>query len=205
MERRSAAPWIAVVALTTGALLGSDAAVVRSSQPVGPYIEVRLAGGSDAWVLLPATPACARLATPERSVRWVSRGFPGRLEADDESCDAAGIMGLAAWRDRQPRPVRIPLPRKTARWTVIHHDGRLALLRGRFPLAGLVGMPGGGDLVAVIADDGSCAALLAQRVGTLEFRTSGRDAFRLISGDAQCPVLGFARPPPPPAPAPAEP
>jgi hypothetical protein len=198
MERR-AGPWIAIAALLTGGLLGGDAAVVRSAQRVGPYIEVHLAGGSDAWVLLPGTEVCARLAEPERSVRWVSRGFPGRLEAGDESCEAAGIMGLAAWRDRLPRPATPPLPRKTARWSVIHRDGRLALLRGRFELAGLVGMPGGADLVAVIADDGSCAAILARHEGSLEYRASGRDAFRLLSGGAQCPVLGFARPPPPAA------
>jgi len=197
--KRSAAPWIAMAASLTGGLLGGDDAVVRTARLVGPYLEVRLAGDAELAVLLPATPTCARVAMPEARVRWVSRGFPGRVEAGGEVCEAAGILDLAAWRDRQPRPDVPPVPRKTARWTVLHRDGRLALLRGRFVLAGLVGMPGGPDLVAVIADDGSCEGLLRERDGSLEYRASGRDAFRLLAGEARCPVLGFARPPPPEA------
>jgi hypothetical protein len=198
--RRSPVAWVVLLApLLVGGLLGPDEAVVRIARPVGPYLEVHLAGEAELALLVPATPRCTRVARPEASVRWVSRGFPGRLEAGDEACEAAGILDLAAWRDRRPRPDVPPVPRKQARWTVLYRDGRLALLRGRFPLAGLVGMPGGGDLVAVVADDPACAPLLATDVGTLEYRASGRDAFRLLAGEARCPVLGFARPPPPDA------
>jgi len=186
-----------MAALLTGGLLGGDDVFVRSTRLVGPYLEVRLAGDAEIAVLLPATAVCVRMARPEARVRWVSRGFPGHVEVGGEVCEAAGILDLAAWRDRQPRPDVPPAPRKTARWTVLHRDGRLALLRGRFALAGLVGMPGGQDLVAVVADDGHCKGLLTERDGSLEYRASGRDAFRLLAGDARCPVLGFARPPPP--------
>jgi len=185
---------LAAVALLTGALIGPDEAVVSSARPLGPYIEVRLAGGSDVAVLLPATPACSRIARPEASVQWVGRGFPGRIEAGGEACEAAGILDLTLWRDRRPRPDVRMLPRKTARWTVIHRDGRRALLRGRFELAGLVGMAGGIDLVAVLADEEACAPILAATEGYLEYRASGREAFRLTVRNAKCPVLGFARP-----------
>ncbi|HKJ25573.1 MAG TPA: hypothetical protein VKB65_12165 [Myxococcota bacterium] len=203
MERKALTGAAIAALLTTGGLLGGEDAVVRAAQPAGPYLQVRLGGGSDVEVLVPATPVCTRLAKPEARVHWVSRGFPGRLESGDEACEAAGIFDLAAWRDRRPRPGGPPLPRKTARWSVIHRDGRLALLRGRFELAGLVGMAGGRDIVAVIADDPRCAGLLEASEGALEYRDSGPDAFRLLSGDAHCPVLGFARPLPPGGAAPA--
>jgi len=193
---RALAP--AALLLLTGGLLGPEDAVVRSAQPLGPYLEVRLSSGTEGTLLLPATGACAGIARPEARVAWVQRGFPGRLEGPDGArCEAAGIGDLAAWRDRRPRPGGPPLPRSTARWEVIHRDGRRGLLRGRFRLAGLVGMPGGDDLVAVVADDGSCEAAFHEDEGSLEYRASGQPAFRLIVGGARCPVLGFARPPAP--------
>ncbi|MBW2448238.1 MAG: hypothetical protein JRG83_20270 [Deltaproteobacteria bacterium] len=85
----------------------------------------------------------------------------------------------------------------TARFELLHRDGRRLLLRGRFQLASLVGMPFGEDLVAVVADDDRCKNAVTQRVGSLEYRSSGRNAFVLIVGGQRCPVLGFARPPPP--------
>ena len=191
-----AALWLGLAALLSAGALGGSTARIRSSRPLGPYlaVEIRPSGGRDLSLLLPAAPQCARIARAEAPVRWVARGFPGRLEAGGEACEAAGILDLAAWRDRRPRPEVPGLPRKTARWTVFHRDGGLALLRGRFPLAGLVGMAGGYDLVAVVPDDGSCAGALLKEVGSLEYRSSGRAAYRLIVGGSPCPVLGFARP-----------
>jgi hypothetical protein len=195
--RRAHPTWIALISFgLLGGLLGGSEVVVRSTRPLGPYLEVRLGGDEDLAVLLPATETCARLARPEGSVRWVARGMPGRLEDGDAVCEAAGILDLTRWRDRRPRPTGALVPSKTARWTLLHRDGRRALLRGRFELAGLVGMPAGYDLVAVIADDASCAGVLDATEGTLEFRPSGRVAFRLIAGGSRCEVLGFARPPP---------
>ena len=81
MQRRSTF-GLAVAALALGgALFGPDGAVVISTKPLGPYLETRLGGGSEVRVLLPATPVCVRVARPEASVSWVSRGFPGRIEA----------------------------------------------------------------------------------------------------------------------------
>jgi len=187
---------LALAGLAAG-LLGASDSVIRSVRAVGPYLAVRLAGDEAHALLLPATPGCAAVARPEASVDWVDRGFPGRLASGDATCSAAGILDLARWRDRRPRPGGPPAPRATARWSVMHRDGSHALLRGRFPLAGLVGMPGGYDLVAVVADDPACAGLFAESEGSLEYRASGPVAYRLAAGDSRCEVLGFARPPPP--------
>jgi hypothetical protein len=172
-------------------------AFVRSRQAIGGYLAVELAGGVEHALLLPATEVCERLSRPEARVRYVDRGFPGRLESPredgDERCEAAGILDLERVRDRRPRPEAPFVPRKTAFWRTVHRDGRHALLRGRFPIAHLVGMGGGGDLVAVVADDEDCADVITGERGALEFRDVGR-AFRLSAGGSRCPLLGFARP-----------
>lgn len=171
----------------------ADEAFIRARSVLGGYLDVHLAGKPEHRLLLPATGICERLSRPEARVRFVDRGFPGRLEPSgggDERCEAAGVFDLERFRDRRPRP-KVPFsPRETAVWETIHRDGRYALLRGRFLLAHLVGMAGGHDLVAVVADDASCADVVAGTRGSLEFRDVG-PAFRLAS---RCHVLGFARP-----------
>lgn len=177
----------------------ADEAFVRARHVLGGYFDVLLAGKPEHRLLLPATEVCERLSRPEARVRFVGRGFPGWLEPSgggDERCEAAGVFDLERFRDRRPRPKAPFSPRETAVWETIHRDGRYALLRGRFLLAHLVGMAGGHDLVAVVADDPSCADVVGGTRGALEFRDVGQ-AFRLSAGSARCHVLGFARPLPP--------
>lgn len=175
----------------------ADEAYVRSREAIGPYLLVRLGGDSEHALLVPADETCARLSRPEARVRFVDRGFPGWLEPPGgpgtARCEAAGVMDLERIRDRRPRPEAPFSPRKTAFWETVHRDGRHALLRGRFPLAHLVGIGGGGDLVAVVADDERCAGVVAAERGSLEFRDVGT-AFRLRVEGPPCPLLGFARP-----------
>lgn len=197
--RRSVATALCSAALSSAAGLASAGEVfVRSREALGPYLSVRLTGEHEHRLLLPNRPACVALSRPEARVRYLDRGFPGRLEAvagDAGRCEASGVLDLERTRDRRPRP-KVPFaPRKTAFWEVIHRDGRHALLRGRFPLAHLVGFAGGGDLVAVVADDESCAGLLASERGALEFRDTGT-ALRLSAGGSRCALLGLARPRP---------
>ncbi|NNL67718.1 MAG: hypothetical protein HKP30_15820, partial [Myxococcales bacterium] len=174
----------------------ADEVLVRARNVLGPYFDVQLAGKTAHRLLVPASEVCQRLTRPEARVRFVGRGFPGWLEpagGGDERCEAAGVFDLERFRDRRPRPKTPFSPRETAVWETFHRDGRHALLRGRFLLAHLVGMAGGHDLVAVVADDAACADVVAGTRGALEFRDVGA-AFRLSAGDARCPVLGFARP-----------
>ena len=188
------APALGAALLASAAGAASEA-FVRSSRPLGPYVEVQLTGGVEHALLAPASEVCARMLRPEARVSFVWRGFPGRMETGGERCEAAGILVLETWRDRLPRP-RVPaLPRKTARWQLLHRDGRLALLRGRFPLAPLVGMAGAHDLVAVVADDETCRDVVEGQEGSLEYHAAGRVAYRLAAGASRCHVLGYARPP----------
>jgi hypothetical protein len=181
-------------ALVASAALAAATAFVRSSEPLGPYLAVQLSGEAEHALLVPASEACVQMLRPEARVSFVARGFPGRMEADGARCEAAGILSLETWRDRLPRPRVPPVPRKTARWTLLYRDGQRALLRGRFPLAPLVGMAGSQDLVAVVADDETCRGAIESREGSLEYHAAGRIAYLLLAGGARCHVLGFARP-----------
>jgi hypothetical protein len=76
------------------------------------------------------------------------------------------------------------------------------LVRGRFRLAGLVGIPAGYDLVAMLPNDAACARPIESGVATMEFLAAGPVPYRLIGERQPCPVLGFASPLGGPSPAP---
>ncbi len=171
---------------------------VMSATPRGPYLDARLVGTDfDLTLLFPASDLCARLVQAESALTWVPDGSFGAVRDDEGSkCSAVGVASLAAWRDRFPqRRVGPTFPRETARYRVIHRDEDAVLVRGRFPLAGLVKIPGGNDLVAVIPNSEACQAALARSESSLEFRDTGPVPYRLGSGDGSCPVQGFAIPP----------
>ena len=65
-----------------------------------------------------------------------------------------GVASLAAWRDRLPRRVGPPVPRALANYSLLQEDPELIFLRGRFPLASRVNIPGGYDIVAVLPNTG---------------------------------------------------
>lgn len=164
----------------------------------GPYLLAQFRGGSR--VLSFYAPAgdegCARLLRPEVSLTYRKHGHFGRFEEGDAHCDAVGVGSLAAWRDRQPRgDTRGSIvPRATVRFREIARDGEVALVRGRFPLAGRAGIPAGYDLVAILPLRPACERPLARGEGSLEFLAAGPEAFRIVGEDAPCPVLGFAQP-----------
>jgi hypothetical protein len=172
----------------TGTTVGSVAAR-------GPYLEATLAGGGiDLRMLAPASESCAAILQPEATVTYAKEGVFGRVDRDDASCDLAGTTSLAAWRDRQPRSRGRPAPSATARFRVVHRDPEVVLVRGRFPLAGRAGIPGGFDLVAMLPASDVCRSPIERGEATLEFRDAGSEPFRLGGTGGFCPVLGFATP-----------
>jgi len=164
---------------------------------VGPYLFSAVHGTQlDLRFAVAATPACARVLERGESVRYEKSGSFGRFSRGDESCDAVGTLSLAGWRDGQPRrrSGAAVVPRSTARYEVAWRDASYILLRGRFPLASRIGVPGAFDVVAVLPDDERCRPLATRRDASLEFRPAGSDPFRLLSGNAPCVVEGFAMP-----------
>jgi len=184
--------WLAATP-AAGPAGAAETMTVARVRVVGDYLTIRLSGRSPLAFVAHATEACAQVLRPESRVAWIDRGGAGRLEGHGAVCELAGLLDLETWRDRRPRPAARPAPRATARYRVVAREGGTAVLRGRFPLAGLVGIPGGQDLVALVDDDERCAGILADDAAALEFRDAGRTAFRL---GPTCAVRGFARPAP---------
>jgi len=119
---------------------GSTDVGVVAVEPHGPYLFVAVRGRQlDLRFAVPHTATCARVLEAEASVRYEKAGAFGRFAREDETCDAAGSLSLAGWRDRQPRGrggTNAVVPRTTARYTVAYRDEDYLLLRGRFALGG---------------------------------------------------------------------
>jgi hypothetical protein len=189
--------------------LGAERVAVVSVTPRGDYLDARLHGqpwsagplsGSpfDLRFFFAADALCARVLAPEAELEYVSRGVFGRVRRGGEECEALGVGPLEAWRNRRPRPEvgGGPIPRDHARFRVIHSDEQSVLVRGRFRLAGLVGIPGGDDLVAALPNSDACRGHIQAGEASLEFRSAGQPAFALVGADGPCPVEGFALPVP---------
>ncbi len=164
----------------------------------GPYLLVEFRSRRALLTILaPADDeVCARMLRPEASLVYRKQGNFGRFEHDGEQCDPVGVGSLAAWRDRQPRGASggSLIPRRAARFREIDRDESVVLVRGRFPLAGRVGVPNGQDVVALLPNEPVCARAIETGTASLEFFPTGRQALRLVGDRASCPVLALALP-----------
>jgi hypothetical protein len=173
----------------TGCATPRTSYVLRSA-PRGDLIDASLVTPSgERRFLFPRSPACAEVLAPEAPVVPERGGLWGRFRgAGGAVCEPVGIGTLHEWR--KTRPEGEMAPSGAARWDVVYRDDEVFLLRGRFPLAGLVGMAGGHDLVAMVPNDATCRPVAESGHATLVYRSVGDDAYRL----GRCPVLAFARP-----------
>ena len=208
-ELRSVAVTLVVLALA-GAGCTVDSVVAGAGVPGttldaqvgavaerGSYLDAVVdAGGFDYRFFFPNEPRCRALLESPAGARYQWLGLMGRLSRGEERCDAVGVLSLAAWRDRQPRRSREPLPRSPARYQVVYEDADLVQLEGRFPLARQLGFMGTGQLIAVIPNDPACRGFGDRGTASMEYRVSGPHPLVLINRDELCPVLGLAQPPP---------
>jgi hypothetical protein len=175
--------------------VGSTDGVVLGVSRHGEYLLVAFGGSlRDMQFLAPASEACLQVLAPEAQVRYAKSGVFGRFTRDGTSCDPIGVASLAAWRDSLPRAPGKPVPRAAAFFTLLQEDPELIFLRGRFPLASRVNIPGGWDLVAVLPNSGVCSGLATRTDASLEYRVAGPEPFVLLNDSQLCPVLGFATP-----------
>lgn len=156
----------------------------------GPFIDARLATPSGEWrFLFPASPECAAVLAPEAPVTYSPGGLWGRFyDPDGNVCEPVGIGNLES--RRRSRVEGEGRPSSPARWEVIHRDGEVLLLRGRFALASRVNLAATFDVVAMVPNDATCRPVAESGAATLVFRQSGSPAFAL----GRCPVIAFARP-----------
>ena len=118
----------------------------------------------------------------------------GQFQADGVDCVPVGIGSLAAWRDERPRPQVGPLPSKQANYRLEYQDKDVAMLRGMFPLLGLIAWPGLGDTIVVVPQTPPCQALMPQGVATIEYRVAGPDPYVLLDNEKRCALAGLIQP-----------
>jgi hypothetical protein len=159
----------------------------------GGYLDATLRGeAGTVRVFAPATEECRSALAPEERVQFESVGA-GRVSRDGAQCDAAGFGPLEELRRRRGHPVGRAIPREQADWRVVHQDDETIFLRGRFPLANLVGWAGGDDTIAVVPSTPACRTLAEREVGSLEYRSHG-DTLALVADDGLCPLEALIRP-----------
>jgi hypothetical protein len=167
-----------------------ESAVVR-----GAYLDVSFAtGGSTRRFFTAATDPCKSLLKAEAIVDYVNLGPLGQFQSGDVTCIPAGIGSLGAWRDERPRPQVGPLPQKQANFRLEFQDQDVVMLRGMFPLLGLIAWPGLGDTVVVLPQTPPCQALVPGGVATIEYRVAGPDPFVLLDNEKRCALAGLIQP-----------
>ena len=192
----SACSWDTVVARAgvPGTTLSAE---VTDLAERGSFLDARVrAGGFRFRLFFPRTAVCHELLGRLDGLRYQWIGLGGRVTDGETRCDAVGVLSLQAWRDRQPRRSREPLPRAPARFRVEYSDADLIQLRGRFPLASQLGFTGSGQLIAVVSNDETCARFREAGSASMEFRASGAVPLTLLDGRQRCPIVGLVQPAP---------
>ncbi len=173
----------------------ATSSTVQSVVERGPYLDVEISQGSSTRrYFVPAKEPCRSLLRAEAAIDYVSLGPLGQFQSGEVVCDPVGIGSLAAWRDQRPRPEVGPLPARQADYRLEYQDQDLAMLRGRFPLLGLIAWPGMGDTLVVLPQIPPCQQLMKQSVATIEYRVVGPDPYVLLDGDKRCPVQALIQP-----------
>jgi hypothetical protein len=161
----------------------------------GPLLDVQISqGGKSRRYFARKTEPCLGVLKPESPIEYVALGPLGQLQSGEVVCVPVGIGSLAAWRDNKPRPMVGPLPARQADYRLEYQDQDLAILRGRFPLLGLIAWPGLGDTLVVIPQTPACKPLMQDDAATIEYRVAGPDPYVLYSGDQRCPIQGLIQP-----------
>jgi len=173
----------------------SSAWTVESVVQRGPYLDVSFStGASTRRFFTAASDPCRSLLHAEAVVDYVNLGPLGQFQAEGATCIPAGIGSLAAWRDERPRPEVGPLPQKQANYKLEYEDKDVAMLRGLFPLLGLIGWPGMGDTLVVLPQTPVCKALIQAGVATIQYRVAGPDPYVLLDNDKLCGLAGLIQP-----------
>lgn len=177
-------------------LFGFSTPTVLSVGPLGPYQEAVLKSGrSETRYVFPQSPACATVLEPEAEISYDKRGSVfGSYSRGDQTCTAIGTLSLAEWRDRIARSTMGLAPRGTARYRLVWQDAHWLLLRGRFPLLNLMGVPSY-DLVVMAPNDAACREAAKRGEAAIEYYSSGSNPYALVARGKRCLLSGFALPP----------
>jgi hypothetical protein len=167
--------------------------------PRGPYVEATISAGGEVlrFFFDASDESCRQLLVPDARVQYIEFGTLGQLRGNDLTCQPIGIASLAAWTSRVPRPRNTgPRPSAPVHFREFYRDAQLVFVRGEFPLAGLVGWPGGRDTVAVLPRNEACQAPSQAQSGTMYYSPTASDPLWLGSDSQRCPILGLVEPRP---------
>jgi len=171
------------------------ASIVQSVVERGGVLDAQIAReGSVQRFFAPTSEPCRKLMKKEAAIEYVSLGPLGQFRSGDTTCAPNGIGSLAVWRDQRPRPKVGPLPSRAASYQVVYQDADVAMLRGLFPMLGLIGWPGMGDTIAVVAQSPACQALIQRGSANVVYRVAGPDPYVMLDGEMQCPLEGLIQP-----------
>lgn len=160
------------------------------------YLDVRLEGEhSPPHLLFPQTEKCLGLLRAGSRLQYSKEGTFGEVRDEQQSCVAIGSFELEQLRDRGGTGIRRggPRPRQPADYRVLGSDEEYSFLRGRFPLAGELGVVNTSDLVVWIPTSGVCQGLDTRGHASMEFHTEGAPLVLLTDAGA-CPVAAVALP-----------
>lgn len=147
------------------------------------------------YLVFDPSPTCRAVLQSEERVEFRNVGTFGRLSAAGQHCDAVGTLSLEVWyAQRDAPPPRGLAPRATSFYRVAGGNDTLSFLRGRFPGVGIIGIPGGIDIIVAIPKTAICEPLLSTTVTSMEFRASGAPLVLIAKGRDACPCQGVFQP-----------
>ncbi len=149
----------------------------------------------DQRLVFDPTPDCHAVLQSETRVNFRNVGTFGRMSTPEAVCNPIGTLSLESWfTARAARGPRGQAPRAVSQYRVVGSDETRTFLRGRFPLVGVIGIPGGMDMIVAIPRSDVCAPLLDVQVAQMEFRRRGAPLVLIPQGREECPCLGVIRP-----------
>ncbi len=175
--------------------LSWPASVGATAKRVG-YLDVRLEGEhAPGRLVFPQSEACLAMLQAGNELQYSKEGTFGEVRHERQTCAAVGSFQMEQLRDRGGRGTGRggPRPRQPADYRVLGSDEAFSFLRGRFPLAGELGIANAFDLEVWIPKRAACEGLDGRSHASMEFHTEGPPLV-LLGDTAVCPIAAVVIP-----------
>ncbi len=140
---------------------------------------------------------CTEVLEQDSEVSYRRTGGYGYVEKGSLRCDVAGIGQLRSCRDSYGRPgtgASRAKPRQRAEYRSFWSDEEIVMLRGKFPLAAMIGWPRADDTIAVFKREERCGPTLERGNAFMEYNPNGPSPLVLVQAGGGCPVEALIRP-----------
>lgn len=140
-----------------------------------------------------ASESCRALLVDGSQVEYRGGGAFGEVAGSAGDCLAEGTACLRKWHDRQSRRMVHGKARVIARFQKTYEDDSVLVIRGRLPLATVLGLIAD-DLVAILPARAECRAVAESGEAFMNYERSVGPVFSLTSAETRCEFLGLAQP-----------